>query len=393
MAAQWACTNRSNENAPVTVADSAGITIVTNERAPEYLAHWRTEPVLTIGQLDGPEEYSFGLISDVEVDARGQVYVLDRQAQQAMAYGSDGRFRFRVGGPGEGPGEFSNATVQVRVGPRDSILVLDGWQMRLTVFDPNGTPTRTLPMRHSVRPGPYQFHLLGDGRLLVRWFTYNPDSEGKFVPWDVLLLSNVGQTSFDTLMAFDYRPPEFGTGDGLLLPLFVNAAFYDVLTDGRIVWSALEHDQFAVHALDGSLQRIVRNQRWRRRAATSTDREALADVFRAGAENPDDDLLDRISYPDTVPTVTAVVASPDGGFWVRRMGSLSELDPQALHDPFHAGWLGGTTWEVYDREGRWYATVEVPRRFRVTRVRDSAVVGVQRDEMDVERVVVVRVLR
>ena len=50
-------------------------------------------------------------------------------------------------------------------------------------------------------------------------------------------------------------------------------------------------------------------------------------------------------------------------------------------------------WEVYDADGRWYATVEVPHRFRVTRVRDLTVVGVQRDDLDVERVVVLRVIR
>ena len=194
MAVQWACTDRSSESWPGEVIDSAGIAIVNNERPPEALAHWRTERALTIGQLDGPQEYSFGQIADVDVDARGQVFVLDRQARHAMVYDRDGRFRFRVGGAGEGPGEFSRAAASIRVGPLDSIMILDFWQMRLTVFGPLGTLARTLPLRFG-RPGPYQFHWLPDGRLLVRWFTYNLDSEGQFVPWDVLLLSNRRQSS------------------------------------------------------------------------------------------------------------------------------------------------------------------------------------------------------
>jgi hypothetical protein len=67
-----ACSERADEVVHAIVRDSAGITIVSNELAPDDLAHWRTEPKKTIGQLDGPDEYSFGQISDVEIDARGR---------------------------------------------------------------------------------------------------------------------------------------------------------------------------------------------------------------------------------------------------------------------------------------------------------------------------------
>jgi hypothetical protein len=392
MGMAWACSERSGDPGAVAVIDSAGIAIVINERVPEILAHWRAEPMLTIGQSDGPEEYSFGRIADVDADTGGQVFVLDGQAQQVMVYGLDGRFRFRFGGPGEGPGELSEQVMNVRVGPLDSISVLDFWQMRLNVYDPTGIASRTFPLRFG-RQGPYQFNWLPDGSLLVRWFTYNIDSEGHFVPWDVLLMSNQDQTSFDTLIAFEYRPPNLGGLDRLLRPMLTNAAFYDVLADGMIVWSDLEKDQLAIHALDGSLVKIVRNRAWRRRSLTSADRESLEAVYRAGSDDPSQPLPDNIVFPDSVPTITAIHATPDGGFWVHRMGQLSEVDPEALFLPAHQGWLGGTRWEVYDREGHWYATVQVPTRFRVTRVWDSTVIGVNRDEMDVERVVLLRLIR
>jgi hypothetical protein len=392
LAIHWACSERQTKAAPIEIVDSAGIAIVTNDRAPGGLSRWRTEPILTIGELTGPEEYSFGRIADVDVDERGQLFVLDAQAQQGMVYGPDGRFRFRFGGPGEGPGELSEQVTSVRVGPFGSIAVLDSWQMRLNVYDPAGAPARTLPLRFGRR-GPYQFHWLPDSRLLVRWFNYNFDSEGRFVPWDVLLMSNPEQTSFDTVMSFDYRPPNLGGLDRLLQPMLTNAAFYDILAGGMVIWSDLEKDQLAVHTLDGSLMRIVRNRGWQRRSTTSADREALEAVYRARSDVSDQALPDNVVFPDSIPTITAIRASPDGGFWVQRMGQLSEIDPGALFLPAHQGWLGGTVWEVYDRGGRWYATVELPRRFRVTRVLDSTVVGVHRDEMDVERVVLLGVIR
>ena len=104
-------------------------------------------------------------------------------------------------------------------------------------------------------------------------------------------------------------------------------------------------------------------------------------------------MSNNVTFPDSIPTITAVLASPDGGFWVQRMCPLPEIDPGALLLPFHGGWLGGPIWEVYDRDGRWYANVELPGRFRATRVLGSAVVGVQRDELDVEHVVLLRLVR
>jgi hypothetical protein len=196
-----------------------------------------------------------------------------------------------------------------------------------------------------------------------------------------------------TLLVFAYTPPDVGDLNRLLRPMLANAAFYDVLADGQFIWSTLEGDQITLHNPDGSLQRIVRNAGWRRRALMPHDHQALETVYRAGAGHPDDPIPDNVVFPDSVPSITAVRASPDGGFWVQRMGALAETEPDGLFLALEPSLVGGSMWEVYDADGRWYATVEVPHRFRVTPVRDSTVVGVQRDDLDVERVVVLRVIR
>jgi len=387
-----ACREGPTPRSAVETVDSGGITIVTNRGGAGDRARWRTEPRLTIGEVNGPDEYAFGRIADVDANARGDLYVLDRQARLARVYGADGRYRFRLGGGGEGPGELSEQTTTIRVAPYDSVAILDYWQRRLNVYAPTGEHARTVPLALG-RPGPYDFHRVRDGRLLVRWFTYNVDAEGRFVQWDALLASTRGDSAFDTLMVFAYTPPAVGDLNALLRPVFTNAAFYDVLADGSIIWSALEHDQLTIHDQHGSLRRIIRNDGWRRRALEAEDRRALESVYRAGTDGGDAPFPDNIVFPDTTPSITAIRASPDGGFWVQRMGPPANTEPDALFFSVEPGLLGGSVWEVHDADGVWYATVEVPRRFRVTRVRDSTVIGVQRDDLDVERVVVLRVLR
>lgn len=59
-----------------------------------------------IGRLNGPEEYVFGSIADLTVDAEGRIYVADGQVPIVRVYDADGRFVRNLGRRGAGPGEF-----------------------------------------------------------------------------------------------------------------------------------------------------------------------------------------------------------------------------------------------------------------------------------------------
>lgn len=85
--------------------------------SPQDLSDWRAarsavlgvRTVAQIGRLgtdaaDDPEV--FGLIADVELDALGNLYVLDRQGAQVRIFDSQGTFVDVIGKPGPGPDEF-----------------------------------------------------------------------------------------------------------------------------------------------------------------------------------------------------------------------------------------------------------------------------------------------
>jgi hypothetical protein len=63
---------------------------------------------LEIGLSEGDERYIFGLISDVEADPFGNIYVLDKRMNRVVQYDRDGRFISRFGEKGAGPGEFED---------------------------------------------------------------------------------------------------------------------------------------------------------------------------------------------------------------------------------------------------------------------------------------------
>jgi hypothetical protein len=59
-----------------------------------------------IGSTTDPDS-GFSRIRRVRVSATGEVYVLDGSAKEVRVFGPDGRRLRVIGGPGEGPGEFS----------------------------------------------------------------------------------------------------------------------------------------------------------------------------------------------------------------------------------------------------------------------------------------------
>jgi len=63
---------------------------------------------LEIGEIDGDDPYLFTSIGSIVEDAHGRVVVADTRTSEIRVFDTDGRFAFRFGGYGEGPGELAD---------------------------------------------------------------------------------------------------------------------------------------------------------------------------------------------------------------------------------------------------------------------------------------------
>ena len=113
------------------------------ESAPEgidvdVLPRLTLQEELRIGSLEDPD-YGFSRIRGVDVDRDGQVYVFERQDREIRVYSPDGRLIRRIGGAGEGPGEFQR---DVRFGVVGDVVWAMDWvfgsPVRLTRFNRSG---------------------------------------------------------------------------------------------------------------------------------------------------------------------------------------------------------------------------------------------------------------
>ena len=112
-----------------------GVKVITNPDFPRDGRHVRElEEELSIGVIEGDENYMLSYPNDLEVDADGNIYVMDWQQDYIRAYDNEGRYVQTVARKGRGPGEFeSPAYFKISV---DGKLVLHGARHRqLDVLD------------------------------------------------------------------------------------------------------------------------------------------------------------------------------------------------------------------------------------------------------------------
>lgn len=93
------------------------------------------QSLATIGVEDGPPDQAIGKTEDVVFDASGNLFVLDSHFSQVRLFGSDGKFRGAVGGPGRGAGQFRNP-VSVTV-DEAGVIYVGGIDRRIVTFEPD----------------------------------------------------------------------------------------------------------------------------------------------------------------------------------------------------------------------------------------------------------------
>jgi len=147
-----ACSGDALLKSSTIVRDSAGVQIV--ETAGDV---WSTpsrwviaeEPIVRIGAAEGDDAYLFSGVRGIAALSDGRFVVANAGDQSLRWYDAEGRFLFRRGGPGQGPGEFS------QLGPITALRVMETGEDRIfgQLQDDLGIETVAVYALDGVRPG------------------------------------------------------------------------------------------------------------------------------------------------------------------------------------------------------------------------------------------------
>ena len=148
-----------------------GVKVVRNFKVEPEEAYKEIEFIedLSIGVVEGDENYMFSYPVDVDSDSDGNIYVLDYRDCVIKKYDSDGEFIKIFGGKGQGPGEFQVADC-LFISSQNELFVKDAGSNKIEQFSQDGEYQKTynFEMRN-------YFKLNGNKKFIVDFSTFDED--------------------------------------------------------------------------------------------------------------------------------------------------------------------------------------------------------------------------
>ena len=376
------------------VIDSAGVRIVTSEPGDAVFAEVAEEPTLSLGALDGPEELLFGQIASVARDDEGNLVVADNGAGEIRVFGTGGGHLRSFGGRGEGPGEFQSL-VGAWPSTGGGVVAVDRQLQRITRFDPTGALTGTATLSGVGELSIFTpIGLAGSGAFLSRFTPFSMPTMGEssetsleeafggLGPPDYVVRHRFDGSLIDTVTQ---RPGVLmsastsGSGSGMAIQLLRVPFSPEPSATGSDHGVAVTGGgDYEVGFFDeaGALSRIARLAE----APTIRTEEHL-DAYVRNSGNPfaQDEasirgmiaMYEGLPLPESLPAYTDLRFADTGELWARR---YSQRGATMLR------------WDVFGADGSYLGRVAIPASFRIEEISRGQLVGVSRDELDVQRV-------
>ena len=361
------------------ITDSAGVRIVAYEGTPTATAPFRlaTEPRYRHGA--NPGDYAFQEVSIGRLLPDGSAVVYDPWNAELVVFGPDGKTHEMLATEGEGPGEVSFVAAILPL-ERDSILITDPGLARATLFVGDSVARITaLPLGARLRVE----GIGSPGELLLATAGGAWGFEGEW-PAGHMARFDMETGALDTVASFDFWPR---TPPGLQRNL-IGAVGEVTVAGGHLVQTRSDRAEVTCRLPDGTVAQIVR---WQAEPALLTD-EWLGPIE---AEHR---MQVRMHSPDLSDARIAQITRSDMAAYRAIIGRPLPLFGTPFADVEGRVWLpsykpGGelhsmAPYTVIAPDGEWLGTVEAPPGFHILDVAAGLVLGVARDDMDVERVVV-----
>ena len=379
-----ACTDRPPAPAdpPYQIEDSAGVRIVAYDRTPTVEPAFRFPTAPRYRHGANPGDYAFRAIRVGRLFPDGGAVVSDELNGEVVVLSPDGSTHEVLAGRGEGPGEVIFVYAMFALG-QDSVLVADPRLGRATLFA-GGSVGHTADVRRATS-GLGIVGLGSSGELLLANRVPSRSLAGFEGEWLAghMARFDVETGALDTVASYDHmaRLPAGLEWDP------IGAVGAVTVAAGQFVQTRSDRPEITWRLPDGTVTQIVR---WQAEPAHLT--EDLVGPVEAH-------LLERnrISYATLPYARVQEITQRDLADYRASIGRPLPLFGSPFADAEGRVWLPsyrpggsreGLSYSVVSSSGEWLGTVDTPPRFRILDVAGGLVLGVLRDEMDVENVVV-----
>ena len=398
--------------------DSVGIRVVRNGEVGVLPQSVLDSPAvgLRIGAAEGDSTLQFFRLGAIAVADDGVIYAADAGHLEVRVFDREGRFVRRIGRRGSGPGEFEGLGAIYAFG--DTVAITDYRLTRLTLFDESGAVLGTEPLRDRNNRGVTVVGRSGGGWLILPpsnpGFDYQHLVERRdtvrvlWSPTIPLALAAAARAPIDSgaarlapprdVLVFP-GPRRYGNQTPLFLsvvtPLFEPNPTFAV--DGRGNIHYTDASSYVIDTFNPTgrhTRRLTRTYspipvtdeligRWTSLMRAHWDTTTLGGELAAGKSN--DEARAGLSTVRTLPPIGLLLASRAGSLWVERIDLVP--DPLARQGTRVPTPPTPSKWDLFDPEGRFLGTVTLPPRFSPRVAGDRWMLGVLRDDLDVQYVV------
>jgi hypothetical protein len=401
----WGCDDGGSgagEGSSWTVADSAGVTVVTygagTLSAPEdartpapFAPDLQAGPSLSIGTVSGEAAYQFTNPVGAVRLSHGGFAVVDRQSRELRYFDAEGAHLATVGGRGDGPGEFQTPSGLRRL-EGDSLFLFDTGQQRAHWLAPGGGTVRDAstavlgleqratelvplgddgflamgggaiggggrpPTSGRIRPEVSVHHAAPDGtsREVARFPGAETDLEVTAASGEIMSVS-IMTPPFAARLITAPGTAGFWTSDGVVPEV--------VLRDAEGPMARLLRFSDPPRPFDAGQRQAVETA-----ALEAAPDEATRERWREG--------FSTRTYPEILPPISDLFTDAEGRLWI----APTEVPIQNL--PAGMG-RAAQWWFVVEPEGEPVGWVELPPRTRPLWASDAGVLTVRLDALDV----------
>lgn len=373
--------------------------VSTDVKPREPIPVWEAEPALTIGVVDGDENYVFSDVRGLIRMSDGSYAVAD--VDRVRRYDESGEFLFSFGQKGSGPGEFSSIGRIIGL-KGDTIAVIDVDKGTVTTFDKNGRLASTqpgaqvevkdLPVPNTRSASLRMYQPLPHGHAVVALTPRAPEDGNprKYKPQKLFLIGG----GMPPLSLGEFAPPTMratvwkGNPVAGFVPFTVEASIYVSKAGALYIGNGMTGEVQIVQT-ENRIPRSIKVD-WAARPVSGADVDRLRAfqsslatraVERANVER----FLEYVDIPDHQPFFSRVLADDSGNLWFGPYTYRKTLQGRAPMDSLE--------WIVTNAKGESTARITLPPRFTPLEIDSGSIAGESIDEDGVSSIQILRILR
>lgn len=301
------------------------------------------EELWRVGGDSDDEGQLFGVISDIDIDDDGNVYLLDSQLNEVKIFSADGEFIRSIGREGEGPGEFKAASALFFT-KDGNIAVVQTLPAKVVLLTPEGDPAGEMQI---PKPADGGFQMVqnaqtGGGNLVMFMSRQSMDAATK--KWS--------RTSFLTSVKDGKQGVEYASRENVIdfAAAVLDDAKYSTLErrwtvgpNGK-VYACPSYEDYTVSVwnADGSPDRVITRD-YRHLARTADEKKFWGNLMGFYAKRVPNC---QVKINDQCRDIEKIFVRDDGSIWVMNSRGARDLDDGSLGE-----------FDVYSADGHFVRTV------------------------------------